>query len=442
MADTRHSSEARELERISALRATLVITHAFWASLLLPMRMRASSALPTFAATDCVSTIWINPEWTTTLTMRQLGYILLHEVGHVAFLSALRRGPRDHHLWNEATDLCINSMLDQVTGGTGRPLYDRPADVDIPGVGQCSLLTPPDWAKDLAAEQIYERLAKEQTNAAHPQGCPGHSRGDSRDNSGHAGNHSENQQNSGNQQNGAPDWSNGHCNPGRTCMQIPIALSPNEAEDLIQRVQAAHEAWVASSQRGTMPAGLARFIDRLRVAKVPWQRVLHQYAGMALAKEDFSLLPPHRRWLADADIIRPSCRSTTLGMLVLAVDTSGSISRPTLEAFAAEMAKLHTLSEETLILTHDAEIQQAIPTAKVADFLRTLQFKGGGGTSHEPVFEWLRTHRTTPDLLVGLTDLYSAFPTRKPPYPVLWCAPEQHGDPPPWGRLVVIPESN
>lgn len=430
------SCEARELDRIGALRATLVITHAFWASLFLPMRMRCSSTLPTFAATNCVDTIWLNPEWTSVLTMRQLGYILLHEVSHVAWLHALRRGPRDPDLWNESADLTINTMLDQLTNERGKALYDRPIDVQFPGVGHCSLLTPPNWAKDLAAEQIYERLLREQSQTSHPQGCPGHQAGSGLHDSSGSGNQDTDPST------GTPDWSSGHCNPGRTCMQLPPSLSPNQTEDLMQRVSAAYEAWIASSQRGMMPAGLTRFIDRLRAAKVPWQRVLHQYAGAALAKEDFSLMPPHRRWLADEDIIRPSCRSTKLGALVVTVDTSGSIGRPTLEAFAAEIAKLHTLSDETLILTHDAEVQQVVGTLQVPEFLTSRKFKGGGGTSHEPVFDWLRAHRTTPDLFVGLTDLYSAYPAKKPPYPVLWCTPETHGDPPPWGRVVVIPDKN
>jgi predicted metal-dependent peptidase len=110
------------------------------------------------------------------------------------------------------------------------------------------------------------------------------------------------------------------------------------------------------------------------------------------------------------------------------------------EEFAAEMAKLYTYCEETLILTSDAAIQQVVKTSEVPEFLRRLDFKGGGGTSHIPVFSWLREHRMQPDLLVALTDLASDFPEQKPSFPVIWCVKEGHAAGPGWGRIVVIPE--
>ena len=85
---------AREAERVSALRADFIVRHGFWATLILPMRIQPSVTLPTFGATNGIDRIWYNPYWTRLLTPRQFGYVLLHEVGHVAFLHALREGPR------------------------------------------------------------------------------------------------------------------------------------------------------------------------------------------------------------------------------------------------------------------------------------------------------------------------------------------------------------
>jgi predicted metal-dependent peptidase len=451
----RDTLAATEMERVHALRATLIADHPFWASLLLPMQIRPSFTLPTFGATDCLRSIWVNPYWTSALKIRQLGYVLIHEVCHVAFLHALRQAGRDLHKWNLATDISVNALVDDIKVGDGihgmRPLYDRSSQVVVPGRGVISLIVPPDWAKGLLAEEIYERLPDPPhtcplCQGSHGSGQPGSQPGPSGpqppgDNAPTSDPAQSSPQNgSAPSPNGEPDWSRGHCQPGHTCLQVPPVLGPDDAEELTDRVQAAYEAWTASSQRGTMPAAMTRLVEFLRSAKVPWQRVLHQVAGSALAHDDYSLFPPHARWLHEADILRPTLRSTRLAILVIAVDTSGSITLKILRQFAPEMAKLHTLSEETLILTCDAQIHQVIPTAKVPEFLATLNFTGGGGTSHIPVFDWLREHRHTPDLLVALTDLHSEFPDQKPPYPVLWCAPPEHGTPPPWGRLVVIPE--
>lgn len=414
---TQHATIAQEAERIAAIRTNIVIQHPFFATLLLPMRIVSDPALPTFASTNCVDRISYNPAWTRALTLKQLGYVLMHEVAHIALLHALRKGAREHDRWNRAADLAGNAMLDEVEGSNGQPLYERPERVSVPGLGVCSLLTA-DWAKGLSAEEIYDRLpAHEQDGGRGGQfgNSHRHASGSQSDNTGQ---------------------------PGSTCHLEPSAgLTADQIEQLTDRVVAAHEAWTASQQRGTMPAHLLRLIARLRAAKVPWQRILRQYAGAALAKEDFSLFPPHHRWLHQKDLIRPSCRSERMGQLAVAIDTSGSIGQQTLQTFVSEIAALHTLSEETLILTCDAAIHQVIRTQEAPRFLASMEFQGGGGTSHVPVFEWLREHRVHPDLLVALTDLHSDYPDRKPSYPVVWCTIEEHGDPPPWGRVVVIPES-
>lgn len=420
----------REIDRVRAIRTTLIIHHPFFASIMLPMRIRVSLTLPTFAATNCHDTIWFNPAWTRALSLKGLGYVLLHEAGHVAFLHALRKGPRDHDLWNLSTDYADNAMIDEVRGADGKPLYERPEHVTIPGVGTCSLVTA-DWATNLSAEQIYEQLLQDATNVASHDGAGDHHPDQTPSPPNDAAGHG---------QSGEPDWSQTPCQPGQTCAQVPVSLTADQAERLTDRVIAAHEAWIASQQRGSLPGAFLRLINQLRAGKVPWQRVLHQYAGQALAKEDCSLFPPHKRWLSEHDIVRPSCRSERMGQLVVAIDTSGSISQPTLKAFASEIALLHTLSEETLILTCDAAIHQVIRTSEVPQFLATLQFKGGGGTSHVPVFAWLADHRVRPDLFVGLTDLHTQYPDRRPSYPVLWSTPGLHGEPPPWGRVVVIPD--
>ena len=156
---------AREAERVSALRADFIVRHAFWATLILPMRIQPSVTLPTFGATNGIDRIWYNPYWTRVLTPRQFGYVLLHEVGHVAFLHALREGPRDHARWNLGTDAVVNLMLDEIQvpahawmpSSPLRPLYDRPAHVAVPGLGVFDLVHLP-WAKGLTAEEVYDLL--------------------------------------------------------------------------------------------------------------------------------------------------------------------------------------------------------------------------------------------------------------------------------------------
>jgi len=53
---------------------------------------------------------------------------------------------------------------------------------------------------------------------------------------------------------------------------------------------------------------------------------------------------------------------------------------------------------------------------------RDIQFKikGRGGTSFEPVFDYIRENKMFPDVLIYLTDGYALVSLEKPPYPVIW----------------------
>jgi predicted metal-dependent peptidase len=54
-----------------------------------------------------------------------------------------------------------------------------------------------------------------------------------------------------------------------------------------------------------------------------------------------------------------------------------------------------------------------------------------------PVFEWIRERRLQPELFIGMTDLFTELPTRRPAFPVLWLVPQRHGVAP-WGTVVEV----
>ena len=67
-----------EEERLRLLRLQLLEAHPFWGHLLLQLRVELAPELPGFAATDCLRTIWLNPELTCHLSRAQLGLSLIH----------------------------------------------------------------------------------------------------------------------------------------------------------------------------------------------------------------------------------------------------------------------------------------------------------------------------------------------------------------------------
>ncbi|MGD0109761.1 MAG: VWA-like domain-containing protein [Rhodopila sp.] len=116
----------------------------------------------------------------------------------------------------------------------------------------------------------------------------------------------------------------------------------------------------------------------------------------------------------------PSLRSETIGPVVVAVDTSGSIDDATLAAFAAEITAI--LDEAAPAAIHVVYCDHAIAgteTYEPGDVI-DLTPHGGGGTAFRPVFEWIARSGIQPVSAVYLTDLCGWDFGPEPDYPVLW----------------------
>ncbi len=416
---------AAEEKRVSMLRMQMLQMHPFWGYLLLQVHVVPAPELEGIAATDCVRHIWFNPLKTRHLSHEQLGFVLAHEVGHQLYATQDRERGRNPQLWNCATDYAINRIVSQIQhpARPGRALYDPPQG-KIEGLGDIQILLDTRWDGKIA-EAIYEYLAAEElpepvsvTLTLEIQ-------------SGGSGGGGENTVLPGRVV--VPNVTD---HGGGIDVHLPRGLSSAEREELHGRVAAAVEAWSRQDQAGHLPGALVRDIQGAGRRRVPWQRLFRSYAGQATARDDYALSRPNRRYL-EQDLLVPGIHSERAGCVVVAVDTSGSISDELLDDIAAELHALSQEVEEMTLLVADARVQQAVDDVEIASFLRHARFRGGGGTDHRPVFRWLDERRLRPDLFVGLTDLFSHFPTRRPPYPVLWVAPKRHGDAP-WGRVVEV----
>ena len=160
---------------------------------------------------------------------------------------------------------------------------------------------------------------------------------------------------------------------------------------------------------------------------MPWRRLLQRLVSQHLAKDDYSLARPNRRYL-DHDLVVPGLYGERVAELVLALDTSGSMGPEELGVVAAELEAIVPLAREVTLLVGDTGVREEIRGEEVLARLKQGRFKGGGGTDHRPFFALLEQRRVRPDLFVGLTDLHSRFPERKPPAPRT-CSPPRSTSP-------------
>lgn len=285
----RQQAEDTAAKAISKARVQLVLDKqaksVFFATLALRMRPVVSWEEET-AATDGRRLIY-NPEFVNSLTAEERIGLLAHEVMHNAMGHPVRRGELEPARFNIACDLAINCLLREAG-------YTLPPHGLFPGEGPYAAMPV-----GLSAEEYYSQLP-----ASPPPNGPG---GQADDDPGRCGGVIDAGDEAAKQQTRA-DW------------QVAVA-----------------QAKQASEQRGNLPGGLARAITAIVEPTVPWQDVLREFLARSLsARDDYSWSVPNRRYIAQ-DMYLPSLRSESMGEVVVAIDTSGSVGERELNAFGAEL---------------------------------------------------------------------------------------------------------
>jgi predicted metal-dependent peptidase len=146
------------------------------------------------------------------------------------------------------------------------------------------------------------------------------------------------------------------------------------------------------------------------------------------------MMPPSKKLLY-AGIYLPSATSRHLE-LVIAIDSSRSVDEVLLSQFMAEIESIIELfgSYTIDVIVCDDRVRSHQRFVNGERFEYTIE--GGGGTDFSPVFEFINTQMTPPQLLVYFTDLDGKFPMSEPHYEVLWIVPKV-GDIP-FGRVIEM----
>lgn len=201
----------------------------------------------------------------------------------------------------------------------------------------------------------------------------------------------------------------------------------NNVDDIVSEV--------ASQQRGTMPAGIEKRLEKIESKKkISWKTLFRRYAkSVLLGERKMQYKRPDRRsgWI-------PGRHREKKQRCIVAIDTSGS-TMPFRAEFASELIQLDKqTSAEMIILECDAAVGKEYKfSGKVPETMT-----GGGGTAFMPVFDYVRDKKMKCSLLIYLTDGYGEHP-EKPSYvnyPVIWVT--THADPAPFGKIIKMELEN
>lgn len=188
------------------------------------------------------------------------------------------------------------------------------------------------------------------------------------------------------------------------------------AEELteVEKTELAQEIDQAIRQGAILAGKVGGNIDRsftdLMSAKVDWKEALREFvSSVSNGKDDSTWAKPNRRWLQH-DIYMPSTITESMGRVVVAIDTSGSIGGEEVNRFISEVASImqNMNPEQVDLLYWDSEVAgHEVYGLNDADRMTaSTKPKGGGGTSPSCITKYMQKHKIDPVCAIILTDGY------------------------------------
>ena len=200
-------------------------------------------------------------------------------------------------------------------------------------------------------------------------------------------------------------------------------MAPEDVEQVSKEIDQAIRQ--GQMMAGKLGGNQSRALDQLTEPKVNWREQLREFVTSSMAGKDLSTWQrPNRRWLQH-DIYMPSTISETIGRMVVAIDTSGSIGGDILTAFLSEVQSIaNNVKPERIDLIYwDTEVarHEMYPQDQLDRLTTSTKPAGGGGTDVTCVPKYMQDNSIRPECVVVLTDgeLYGGWGTWNAP--VLWC---------------------
>jgi predicted metal-dependent peptidase len=389
--------------KLKKAKADLVLDHPFFGSLALKLNYVPTKNVERMHV-DGVN-LFYNPDTIEECSEREMIGTIAQNVMHCALGHPLRRGERDKNRWDLACDHAVNLLLKDCK------------DMDLPEGSPCDL-----QYSDMTAEVIYNKIRD-----SDGEGDPGGDGG-----SGGGGSSYLSQGDSG--LNDAP--TNGQSKDDPSNGQAKSSdMSDTEMEQ--DWKVSTRQAAKAAKMQGNLPGHLEELLQKVLAPKVEWKDVLRDFMT-ARNKTDYSWIRCNRRHIAQG-LYLPSAWSEALGDIVVAIDTSASVSTRELEQFQGELnailedcppTKLHLIQCDTRI----NEVTEYGPY----DLPINVKVKGRGGTDFEPVFDYVTQNNLDPECLIYLTDGWANSDFETPHYPTLWVIDDRNAPTPEFGQVTYL----
>jgi predicted metal-dependent peptidase len=327
-----------------------------------------------------------NPEFFQGLTDKQKAGVLKHEFYHLVFAHVTDRKPEGvpHRKWNIAADLAINSHL----------RGELPDGCCMPGEGPFA-----DLPVARSAEWYLGNLPEQQEGEG--EGQPGEGEGEGEGEGDGPGQPGEGQPGQGG--GGFPD---GVFDDHEGWDDVPQEVKDIAKERIKDHIKKAAEEASKANSWGTVSSECRKDILAKLQSKVDWKKVLRYFIKTSQKANKRSTV---RRINRRYPYQHPGKTVNRQAKIAISIDQSGSVDDEMLQAFFAELNKLATLAEFTVIPFDSSVAEDKVYVWKRKE-TRPWERVRYGGTDFNPPTEYVNERSF--DGHIVLTDLCAPKPKR------------------------------
>jgi predicted metal-dependent peptidase len=193
---------------------------------------------------------------------------------------------------------------------------------------------------------------------------------------------------------------------------------------------------------GKLGGNQSLVLGQLVEPKIDWREQLREFvSSVAVGKDISTWQRVNRRWLHQ-DIYMPSTINETVGRIVVAIDTSGSIDGEILNKFLSEVQSIciNVSPEKVDLLYWDTEVaaHEVYSQEQLGKLTSSTKPKGGGGTDVTCVPKYLKKNQIKAECVIVLTDGYLSGDWGTWESPVLWVILDNTGAVPTTGKAIHI----
>jgi len=347
------------IDKIIVARVGLLLRHPFFGNLATRLKIEEGSEWMGTAATDG-RTIYFNRKFFEPLSVKQVEFVIAHEILHNVFDHMGRREGRNPRIFNIAADYCVNGQL----------VRDRIGEHKIDGI---TIFHDAKYY-GMGAEEVYDKIFEE---------------------------HDEEELSA------LGQLLDDHIDWGENGKDGQPKYSKEELKQIRDEIREATMQAAQAAGAGNTPASVQRMIKELTEPKMNWREILRQQIQSTI-KNDYSFMRPNRKgWHMNA--ILPGTQFQETIDICVSIDMSGSIGDEQAKDFLSEIKGIMEEYKDFKIKVwcFDTKVyNEADFDGYNLDEFDNYEPMGGGGTEFDANWEYMKEHDIQPKKFIMFTDGY------------------------------------